>query len=105
LVIGLLTLLAAILLLIDIGVAIVSTKIPSLLGHGFWGFSLTKLPRYGFLSIYTRRAPDLAMWFGLLFLLIVGAGKMCSLDAAVTAAVTNSDAVRQFPSNFRLHKA
>jgi len=45
------------------------------------------------------------MWFGLLFLLIVGAGKMCSLDAAVTAAVTNSDAVRQFPSNFRLHKA
>ena len=37
---------------------------------------------------------DLAMWFGLLFLLIVGTGKMYSLDAAVTAAVTNSDAVR-----------
>ena len=35
---GLLTRLAAILLLIDISVALVSTKIPILLGHGFWGF-------------------------------------------------------------------
>jgi hypothetical protein len=34
------------------------------------------------------------MWFGLLFVLIVGARKMYSLDAALTAAVTNSDAVR-----------
>ena len=40
LIIGLLTRLAAILLLIDISVAIVSTKIPILLGYGFWGFSL-----------------------------------------------------------------
>src|SRR5213083_658758 len=45
LIIGLLTRLAAIVLLIDISVAIVSTKIPVLLGHGFWGFSLMKLPR------------------------------------------------------------
>jgi len=37
---------------------------------------------------------DLAMWFGLVFLLVVGAGKTSSLDAALTAAVTNSDAVR-----------
>jgi uncharacterized membrane protein YphA (DoxX/SURF4 family) len=37
---------------------------------------------------------DLAMWFGLVFLLVVGAGKTYSLDAALTAAVTNSDAVR-----------
>ena len=40
LIIGLLTRLAAILLLIDISVAIVSTKIPILLGHGFWFFLL-----------------------------------------------------------------
>ena len=40
LIIGLLTRLAAILLLADISVAIVSTKIPILLGHGFWGFLL-----------------------------------------------------------------
>src|SRR5438445_12200027 len=35
LIIGLLTRLAAIVLLIDISVAIVSTKVPVLLGHGF----------------------------------------------------------------------
>jgi hypothetical protein len=57
-------------------------------------FLLTKLPRYGFLSVIHEARTDLAMWFGLLFLLIVGTGKMYSLDAAVTAAVTNSDAVR-----------
>jgi putative oxidoreductase len=51
LIIGLLTRLAAIVLLIDISVAIVSTKIPVLLGHGFWGLSLSKLPRYGFWSM------------------------------------------------------
>ena len=94
LIIGLLTRLAAILLLIDISVAIVSTKIPILLGYGFWGFSLTKLSRYGFLSMIHEARTDLVMWFGLLFLLIVGARKMYSLDAALTAAVTNSDAVR-----------
>ncbi|MGN6643851.1 MAG: hypothetical protein ACTHKU_12715 [Verrucomicrobiota bacterium] len=31
--------------------AILSTKIPMLLGHGFWTFTLAKLPRYGFLSM------------------------------------------------------
>jgi putative oxidoreductase len=50
-IIGLLTLFAAIVLLIDISAAIVSTKIPVLLGHGFCGFSLMKLPRYGFWSM------------------------------------------------------
>jgi putative oxidoreductase len=94
LIIGLLTRLAAILLLIDISVAIVSTKIPILLGHGFWGFSVTKLPRYGFLGMIHEARTDLAMWFGLVFLLVVGAGKTYSLDVALTAAVTNSDAVR-----------
>lgn len=81
-------------LFIDISVAIVSTKIPVLLDHGFWGFSLTKLPRYGFLSAIHKARTDLAMWFGLVFLLVVGAGKTYSLDAALTAAVTTSDVVR-----------
>src|SRR6266581_6611595 len=40
LIVGLLTRLAAIVLLIDISVAIISTKVPILLGHGFWRFSL-----------------------------------------------------------------
>src|ERR1044072_313740 len=51
LIVGFLPRFAAMVLLIDISVAIVSTKIPVLLGHGFWRFSLMKLPRYGFWSI------------------------------------------------------
>ena len=81
--IGLLTRFAAIGLLGDMTVAFVSTKIPILLGAGFWGFSLTKLPRYGFLSMMHEARTDLAMWFGLLFLLIVGAGRKWSVDAKV----------------------
>ena len=77
-ILGLLTRIAAIALLIDISVAILSTKIPILLGEGFWGFSLTKLPRYGFLSMLHEARTDLAMWFGLLFLLLVGAGRKWS---------------------------
>src|SRR5438094_312565 len=83
LIVGLLTRLAAIVLLIDISVAIVSTKIPVLLGHGFWGFSLMKLPRYGFWSMMHEARTDFSMWLGLLFLLSVGAGKW-SFDAAIT---------------------
>jgi len=89
---GFLTRIAALLLLIDISVAIVSTKIPILLAHGFWAFSLAKLPRYGFLAMMHEARTDLAMWFGLLFLLLVGAGRKWSLDAKLAAAVTDSDA-------------
>lgn len=81
LIIGLLTRVVVIVLLIDISVAIVSTKIPVLLGHGFWGFSLMKLPRYGFWSMMHEARTDFSMWLGLLFLLIVGAGRW-SFDAA-----------------------
>ena len=83
LIIGLLTRFAAVVLLIDISVAIVSTKIPVLLGHGFWGFSLPKLPHYGFWSMMHEARTDFSMWLGLLFLLIVGAGKKWSLDASI----------------------
>jgi putative oxidoreductase len=78
---GLFTRWAAIPLLINISVAIVSTKIPILLGHGFWTFTLTKLPRYGFLSMMHEARTDFSMWLGLVFLLIIGAGRW-SLDAA-----------------------
>jgi putative oxidoreductase len=80
LIVGLLTRLAAIVLLIDISVAIISTKIPIFLGHGFLGFSLTQLPRYGFWSMMHEARVDFSMWLGSLFLLIVGAGRF-SLDA------------------------
>lgn len=80
LIIGLLTRLAAIALLLDISVAIISTKIPVLLGHGFWHFSGPKAVHYGLLGMIHEARTDLAMLFGLLFLLSVGAGKL-SLDA------------------------
>ena len=80
LIVGFLTRVAAIVLLIDISVAIVSTKIPVLLGHGFWGFSPMKLPRYGFWNMMHEARTDFSMWLGLLFLLIVGAGRW-SFDA------------------------
>ena len=79
-IIGLLTRLAAIPLIIDMLVAITSTKIPILLGHGFWRFSLAKLPAYGFWPMLHEARTDFAMLLGSLFLLIVGAGAL-SLDA------------------------
>ena len=65
--IGLLTRLAAIPLIIDMLVAILSTKLPILLGHGFWGMA-------------HEARTDFAMLLGAIFLLIVGAGDW-SLDA------------------------
>lgn len=81
---GLLTRLAAIPLLINISVAIVSTKIPILLGHGFWTFTLAKLPRYGFLSMMHEGRTDFCMFLGLIFLILVGAGPI-SIDARLAA--------------------
>lgn len=81
---GLLTRLAAIALLIDISVAIISTKIPILLGHGYWGFSLAKLPYYGIWGMLHEARTDLSMLLGLVFLLIVGAG-LWSPDARLSA--------------------
>ena len=63
-------------------VAIVATKIPILLGHGFWGFSLRELPRYGFFSMAHEMRTDWAMLLGALFLLWIGPDRF-SLDAAL----------------------
>ena len=81
-ILGLLTRLAAVPLIIDISVAILSTKIPILLGHGFWRFSLSKLPTYGFWSMAHEARVDYAMLLGSIFLLIVGAGAW-SIDASL----------------------
>jgi putative oxidoreductase len=92
LIVGLLTRLAAIALLINISVAIVSTKVPILLGHGYWLFSLPKLSNYGFWSMMHEARTDLSMWMGLLFLMIVGAGSI-SLDFLMThGTATGRDA-------------
>ena len=80
LVLGLLTRLATVPLLVDISVAILSTKVPILLGHGYGPFTLPQLTRYGFWSVASEVRTDFAMPMGLIFLLIVGAGPW-SLDA------------------------
>lgn len=74
LLVGLLTRPAAFILLINISVAILSTKIPILLGHGYWLFSLPDLKSYGFWSMAHEARIDFSIFLGLLFLLIVGAG-------------------------------
>lgn len=76
---GLFTRLAALILLIDISVAIVSTKVPILLGHGFWIFHLGKVPRVGFWAASSEARTDLSMWLGCAFVIVVGAG-VISLD-------------------------
>ena len=79
-ILGLLTRLAAIPLIVIMVVAIVSTKVPILLGHDFWIFHLPKLPRYGFWSMMHEARADFDMLLGALYLLIEGAGAW-SLDA------------------------
>ena len=80
LLLGLITRLATIPLIITMLVAILSTKIPILLGHGFWGFSLRNIPYYGFWGMAHEIRTDWSLLIGSIFLLIVGAGKW-STDA------------------------
>jgi putative oxidoreductase len=76
---GFLTRLAVVPLIIVMCVAILSTKVPILLGREFWGFSLRPLARYGVWSMLHEARNDLCMLLGGIFLLLVGAGR-CSLD-------------------------
>lgn len=82
-IIGLLTRLAAIPLIIIMIVAIVSTKLPILLGHDFWIFHVQKLPRYGFWSMAHEARADFDMLLGSLYLLIEGSGAW-SVDAGLS---------------------
>jgi uncharacterized membrane protein YphA (DoxX/SURF4 family) len=67
LIVGLLTRLASVPLLIDISVAIATTKIPMLAKSGFWA------------AMHEART-DFCMFLGLLFLIAVGSGSL-SVDA------------------------
>jgi putative oxidoreductase len=82
-IIGLFTRLAALPLIVIMIVAIVSTKMPILLGHDFWIFHLPKLPRYGFWSMAHEARADFCMLLGAFYLLIEGAGAW-SLDALLS---------------------
>ena len=74
LILGLLTRLATLPLLIVISVAIRTTKVPILAKQGFWAM------------VHEART-DFCMVFGLVFLLIVGAGRL-SVDRAVSRIKT-----------------
>ena len=71
-ILGLLTRLAAIPLLIDISVAIITTKLPMLADKGFWAMA-------------HEARTDYAMLLGLIFLVIVGPGRW-SVDATLRSA-------------------
>jgi len=75
--IGFLTRIAAIPLLIDMSVAILSTKLPILWGHSY---GIPKLAHYNLWGMLHEARTDFSMWLGLLFLLVVGSGAR-SLDA------------------------
>jgi uncharacterized membrane protein YphA (DoxX/SURF4 family) len=84
---GLWTRPAALAFLVNISVAIISTKLPILLGHGIWGFQLPKLESYGWWSAIHEARTDVSMWLGCLYLLIVGAGAWSS-DARLSRRYT-----------------
>ena len=75
LVLGLLTRLAAIPMIINITVAIATTKVPMLLHDGFW-------------KMAHEARTDLCMFLGSIFLLIVGGGKL-SLDGLLNRPKTD----------------
>ncbi|MFW6040089.1 MAG: DoxX family protein [Gemmatimonadota bacterium] len=79
---GLLTRIGALLLAVDMVVAIVTTKIPILLGRDLGPFQVRDLDTYGFWSMAHEARTDWAMLLGSLFLLGVGAG-VWSVDAAI----------------------
>ena len=80
---GLATRLAAVPLIVIMLVALVTTKLPILVGHDLWGFTVRKLEHYGFWSMAHEARTDWAMLLGALFLLWVGAGPW-SLDRRLT---------------------
>jgi putative oxidoreductase len=61
---------AALLLLVVILTAIVTTKVPILLGHHLGPFGPPKLDHYGFLSFIHEARTDLAMLFGLVAIVL-----------------------------------
>ena len=91
LVIGSLTRPASVPLIIVMVAAIISTKIPILLGRDFWIFHVTKRPRYGSWSALHEARLDFAMRLALIYLLIEGGGAW-SLDALIARRVQSEGA-------------
>lgn len=85
---GLVTRIAALLLVADMTVAILSTKVPIWLGHGYWRFAApTGSP--GLWSMLHEARTDFSMWLAALFLVVVGAGGL-SIDARLSSGRARS---------------
>jgi putative oxidoreductase len=72
--IGLYTRVAAFALVIDMIVAITATKVPILLGYGFWGFA-SATGRTGFWAAAHEACLDIMLLASCLLLLVIGPGK------------------------------
>lgn len=83
--VGLLTRAAAIPLVVIMLTAILTTKLPILLGADLGPFQVRSLDRYGFWAMAHEARTDWAMLLGSLFLLIRGGGRW-SLDARIAGA-------------------
>ena len=71
--IGLFTRLSSFVLAIDMVVAIIATKIPILVGYGFWGFA-APAGQTGFWTMAHEAGVDIAMLLSCLFLVSAGPG-------------------------------
>lgn len=85
---GLLTRLAAVPLIVDMLVALASTKVPILLGRGYWLFAHTFAPKEGLWAFLHESRTDLSMLFCSAFLAMIGAGAW-SLDARLSRPFTS----------------
>jgi uncharacterized membrane protein YphA (DoxX/SURF4 family) len=72
-------------------VAIASTKMPILLGHGYFLFSNPTVSKTGPWSMLHEARTDLSMLLGSIFLFFVGAGGL-SLDGVLTRRLTGNPA-------------
>jgi len=84
---GLLTRVAALVLILNISVAILTTKVPILWGQHY---GLPALKQYNLWGMLHESRTDFSMWLGCLFLLIVGGGRW-SLDAKLFGRARASD--------------
>lgn len=83
--VGAFTRLAAVPLAVVMVVALASTKLPIVLGHGYWIFAHTFAPKSGGWSFLHESRTDLSMLLASTFLAIVGAGPW-SVDARLLRA-------------------
>ena len=96
-VLGLLTRLAAIPMIVNMTVAILSTKITLWLGHGLWIFHAPMAKSIGFRAMAHEARTDFCMILGAIFLPIVGAGPI-SVDALLSRNLDKPDSPAQLHS-------